>query len=592
MLKRCDVDEKLKWNLKDVCSSEEHLEENFKKFEEYIDGVQKFKGKLKNVDAVCEYFKFCEKYDLVVGLTACYLEMLSSEDVSNEKTKKIIARFEEVCNRIVKASAFVEPELLKLKDDTFKKLIVDKRLKNYKYALERLFASKKHALSEKETIILNEANLAFNQSEIFEQFNSSEVSHGKVKLSDGKTVELTYGLYSQILDTETREVRRKAAKAYSKQLEQFGKTIGTCYLGDVKATRFNAKMHKFKSSLERSLFESDIPEIVYRTLIKNYTENLNYLKRYLLVRKHALKLDNLYGYDMWVSLSKYKPKKSTYNECFDTVLKALNVFGEDYLNILKTARDNRWIDVMETENKTTGAYELGVYGVHPYVLFNFDNTEGYASTIAHELGHAVNSYLSEKNNPYPTSENPIFLAEIASTVNEVLLYKYLIDTSENNKEKQIYYLTEFISMFNGTFFRQANFAKFEEEVHNRVDANIPTSVFDVNNIYLKLVKEYNQGVIETSKKAEIAYQSVPHFYRPFYVYKYATGIISAINIVCNILENKNYIKNYFEFLSAGSKQNPIDTLKLAKVDLSLDETYKKAFNFVNTYLTKLENLTK
>jgi len=595
LLKRSEVDNKLKWlPITSLLISSRPLvpEKYFAGFEEYIKGIQKFKGKLKNADAVVECYRFCEKFHNAEIRVEAYIELLYSLDITDKRTQSLLSRLGEIDNRMSNASAFIEPELLKLSDEKLKELINDKRLSDYKYATERLLASKKHILSEQQEILLNNASQAFVYRDIYDQFSDSEVSHGSVKLSNGKTVKLTYGIYNKILETETREVRRNAAKAYSKQMLDFYKTIGSCYLGSFKSDSFFAKAKKFNSCLEQSLFGSNIPEVVYKTLIKNYENNLGYLKRYFLIRKNALKLDKLYSYDMWVSLSKYTPKTVTYNECFDIVLKALSVFGDNYLNILKTAKNNNWIDVMETENKTTGAFECEVYGVHPYVLLNFDHSESYASTIAHELGHAVNAYLSSENNAYITSSNPIFLAEIASTVNEVLLYNYLIEQSKNDKEKQIYYLTELIGLFNGTFFRQANFSKFEEIVHQRIDNGESTSIFDLSDIYLELSKEYGQGVLEVSKNAHCGYQGVPHFYRAFYVYKYATGIISAINIVVNILEDKNYINNYFKFLSAGCKQSPMETLKLAKIDLTSDECYKKAFSFVDKVLTKLEELTK
>lgn len=590
MLKRETVETKYKWNLTHIYKNEAEVEEAFKAMDEYAEGITQFRGTLNSAEAILKCYNFCEKYNQKIEVLSAYILFKESEDESNKQAKTLSNRFSVKYTNICNASAFVETEILKNKDADLKKIIADPRLADFSYGLSELYKKKKHILPEKEEILINNACRAFDYNDIFNQFNAVEVDRGSVKLDNGKTVKITPEGYSNILSTQSRETRKAAYEANGAWKKNFFRTIGSTYLGSVKADSFDAKAHKYASSLESSLSGCDIPEEVYKTLLYNYTKYLPVLKRYFKIRKNVLGVNKLYVYDCYVGLGKYKPKKISYEDCYNIVLDALSVFGDEYINILKTARDNRWIDVFETENKHTGAYMCECYGVHPYVLFNFSGLEDYATTIAHELGHAVNSYKLCTSNRYSGSGNPIFLAEIASTVNEILMNCYLIDHAAT-KEKKIYYLNELITMFNGTFYRQTMFAKFEEAAHAKVDADEPISVYDLNDIYAACRKEHNCGVVETTEIDKLEYLGIPHFYRSFYVYKYATGVIAAINIVLNILADKNYIDSYFKFLSATSNQSPLSALSIAKVDMTKNETYDRALKFISEKVDELAKLT-
>ncbi len=588
MLDRKDVSDKYKWNLQDIYATEEAFEKDFKKYEQFAEDIKKFKNTLNTAQNLDAYFKFLEKNNIYIDKLFSYAYLLESEDISKEHAQVLLKRLEVVNRKITIEN--VGFEITKLKTSKLKEFANDPLLSYKKNYFEDLIEDKKHILSEKEEKVINSLSDTYLYEEIFDQFNDSELDYGKVKLSCGEVLKLTPENVETILRTEPREVRKKAVQKFFKERNRFQRTIGTNYLGAVKTCVAHAKIYKYKSALEQALKAEKVPTKVYKNLIKNYTFGLPLFKRYNLLRKKILGYAELHNYDTSVPLSSYKPKKATYEECYQTVIKALSVFGENYTNVLKEAFNNRWIDVMETNNKTTGAYMSGSFAVHPYVLLNFNGMEDYASTIAHELGHAVNSYFTCKNNRFFDSNNPIFLAEIASTVNEVLLNYYLIEQNKDNKEKQIFYLTEMLDLFVGTFFVQTKFAKFEEEVHRRIEQDEPLTVSDINKIYENVTKEYNQGVIVTDKNSGLGYLSIPHFYYHFYVYKYATGIISAINIVSNILQDKNYIKAYIKFLSSGTKLKTMETLKLAKIDLENDEAYKIAFKFIEDILSRLEKL--
>ena len=400
-------------------------------------------------------------------------------------------------------------------------------------------------------------------------------------------VELTRGMYSKLIEDEDREKRKEAYKAYYQPYLQLKNSIASTLSGAIKNNVTLAKIRKYPSALEKGLFGDKVPKEVYENLIQTTKDHIAPLHQYTKMRKEKLGLDELRQYDMSVPLvSGVKPKIS-YEEAYDTMLKALAPLGEDYLQILKEFRDSRYIDVRETPGKRSGAYNLGVYGVHPYILLNHQDDLDSLFTLVHECGHGVHSKLSSQYQPQISARYSIFVAEVASTVNEVLLIYYLLEHEKEEAMKK-HLLNHFIDQFKGTFFTQVMFAEFEKKTHEMSEQGLPLNVEVFNETYESLFREYNGDEIVFDEEVKFGWSRIPHFYRPFYVYKYATGYASAIHLATKIFAgDEETIKSYLEFLKSGSSDDPLELLKKTGVDLTtpvpIENALKKFAQLVDEF---------
>ncbi|MBO5926320.1 MAG: oligoendopeptidase F family protein [Clostridia bacterium] len=407
---------------------------------------------------------------------------------------------------------------------------------------------------------------------------------------DGKKVKITGATYSLLLQNPNREVRKKAFKSYYNAYNKVLNTITAVYQGNVDKNVFFSKIRKFKSCLDRALFYEEVDKSVYLNLIKSVHDSLPLMHRYIADRKQILNYD-INMYDLYVPLVENADLKLDYEEAFELVKEGLKPLGSDYLKLLDRAKNERWIDVYENDGKRSGAYSVSVYKLkHPYVLLNHTKTTHSVFTIAHELGHAIHSYKSNQVQPITTADYRIFVAEVASTVNEILLIKHLIATSKDNKIKK-YFLSYYLDTIRTTLYRQTMFAEFEHKAHLKAENGEALTKEDLNKIYLSLNKKYYGKAVKSDKEISFEWARIPHFYSAFYVYKYATGIISAIAIAERILNNEpNAVKDYFNFLSSGSKDKPVELLKIAGVDLTNVNTYKTAFKSFEDALNEFEKL--
>ena len=408
--------------------------------------------------------------------------------------------------------------------------------------------------------------------------NNADIRFGEVTGENGEKVELTRGMYSKLIDDEDREIRREAYKAYYKPYVESKNTIASTLSAAIKNNVTMAKIRHYPSALEKGLFGDMVPKEVYENLIKATRNNIAPLHRYSQLRKGKLELDELRQYDLNAPLVQGVRKVIPYEEAFETMLRALAPLGEDYLQILKVFKEARFIDVRETPGKRSGAYNLGIYGAHPFILLNHQDDLDSLFTLVHECGHGVHSKLSSENQPQITAGYSIFVAEVASTVNEVLLIKYLLK-NETDEGVRKHLLNHFIDQFKGTFFTQVMFAEFEKTTHELAEQGKPLNVEVFNGIYESLFREYNGDVILFDDEVKFGWTRIPHFYRPFYVYKYATGFASAIHLATKISEGEQKtLESYLKFLKSGSSDYPLELLKKTGVDLTTPAPIENALN--------------
>ena len=582
------VAEKYQWNTGDVFLNDEAWEEAFRKLEKTDFG--KYKGTLNCAENVLKYFKAEEDYEVALLRVYLYAHMKHDEDVGNTKYSSCFARVMTLFARVGAETAFATPELTALPEEKLREFAADKRLTDYDYFFTRLIAEKKHVLSEGEERILAKAEESLNLSnEVFEMIDNAELDLPEIEM-DGKTMRLSHGLYSVIVNGKDREKRKEAFEKYYSAYQKKLGTIAATYYGNVKRDIFYKNVRKYSSCLEMALFGEDVDEKVYRNLIESVNEATPVMHRYMAVRKKTLGYDEMHMYDIYPSLVEDAELRLSYEEAYELVLKGLSPLGVIYAGLLKRGRDERWIDVMETEGKKSGAYSIGIYGNHPFVLLNYQQTTHDVFTIAHEMGHSIHSYFSNEMQPYSKSDYKIFVAEVASTVNEVLLLKYLLKTTTDEKLKK-YLINYFLDMIRTTLFRQTQFAQFEEEAHAMAERGEPLNKDNLTELYYGLNKKYYGDAVTHDEQIGIEWARIPHFYHSFYVYKYATGITAAVAIANKILaEGEPAVKNYFEFLSSGCKTDPVSLLKIAGADLSKKETFSSIMKEFENALNEFERM--
>lgn len=550
----------------------------YEKVEKAID-FKKYEGKLGDK----EQFKKCydELYDAIgeLELLAVYASMRHDEDARVSEFNALLSKVDALEVKFSAETAFIVPELTALDEKILKDYIADPDLKDYDYELKDVIKSKKHVLGKEAEEVLAMGGQVYGAfSNIFGMINNADLPFPEITV-DGKKVKLTHGTYSVMVQSPNREVRKKAFKAFYKAFHGLLNTIAANYIANVNKDVYLAKVRKYESCLEKALDGEDVSPKVYENLIKSVDKGLKTLHKYVATRKKILGVKQMHMYDIYTPLVENAELKLDYEDAFLKVKEGLKPLGEEYGKLLQKAHDEGWIDVCETEGKRSGAYSISVYKCpHPYVLLNYQQTTNDIFTIAHELGHAMHSYFSEKNQPQAKANYRIFVAEVASTVNEVLLLKYMLKTTTDKKLKK-YLLNYYMDMIKSTLFRQTQFAEFEAIAHSAAEKGIPLTKDFLNEEYLKLNKKYYGRSIVSDEEISYEWARIPHFYRAFYVYKYATGITSAISIAERIYnEGQPAVDDYFKFLSSGGSDSPVELLKLAGVDLTKKDAFDAAMS--------------
>lgn len=589
-LNRNDVPSHLKWNLSEIVDGEKGFTVIESEILSKLD-FSKFEGKLADENVLLECLRYMDDLEIKLEILGVYAMMYRDVDTRNSDANALNSRVDNLFVKYSSAVSFVTPEITALPEEKLKAIIADERFKDYDYQLEQMLKSKPHVLSRDCENILSLGGQVFGGfQEIFTMINNADLAFPEIEVN-GEKIRLSHGMYSVCMDSKDRKVRETAFKAFYKAFRDVLNTITATYAGNVNKDVFLTKARKYNSCLERALENEDVPAEVYKNLLKYVNGALPTLHKYVKDRKETLGYDEMHMYDMYVSLVEDAELKLPYEEAFKLVKKGLAPLGEDYGKLLQKAHDEGWIDVEETEGKRSGAYSVGVYGIeHPYVLLNYQPTTHDVFTIAHELGHSMHSYKSDAAQPKSKADYKIFVAEVASTVNEVLLLKYLLKNSTDVKLKK-YLCSYYLEMIRTTIFRQTMFAEFEYIAHDSAEKGIPLTKDYLNDEYLKLNKKYYGDAVVSDDEIAYEWARIPHFYNSFYVYKYATGLISAISIAERIYsEGDKAVEDYFRFLSSGASDGPVELLKLAGVDLTKKDAYEAMVKSFETTLAEFESL--
>lgn len=589
-LNRNDVPSHLKWNLSEIVDGEKGFTVIENKILSKLD-FSKFEGKLADENVLLECLRYMDDLEIKLEILGVYAMMYRDVDTRNSDANALNSRVDNLFVKYSSAVSFVTPEITALPEEKLKAIIADERFKDYDYQLKQMLKSKPHVLSRDCENILSLGGQVFGGfQEIFTMINNADLAFPEIEVN-GEKIKLSHGMYSVCMDSKDRKVRETAFKAFYKAFRDVLNTITATYAGNVNKDVFLTKARKYNSCLERALENEDVSAEVYKNLLKYVNGALPTLHKYVKDRKETLGYDEMHMYDMYVSLVEDAELKLPYEEAFKLVKKGLAPLGEDYGKLLQKAHDEGWIDVEETEGKRSGAYSVGVYGIeHPYVLLNYQPTTHDVFTIAHELGHSMHSYKSDAAQPKSKADYKIFVAEVASTVNEVLLLKYLLKNSTDVKLKK-YLCSYYLEMIRTTIFRQTMFAEFEYIAHDSAEKGIPLTKDYLNDEYLKLNKKYYGDAVVSDDEIAYEWARIPHFYNSFYVYKYATGLISAISIAERIYsEGDKAVEDYFRFLSSGASDGPVELLKLAGVDLTKKDAYEAMVKSFETTLAEFESL--
>ena len=587
MKKRSQIDNRYKWDTTHIYATEDELNKDIEYIKNKIKEVESYKGKLNNKKDILDFYTLCDSINKIEEKAFAYVYLNHSENLETQKYVQLTNILESINSQLSVASSFEESEMLANGEEFLESLLKDNDFKNYHLGIKELIRNSKHVLTEaEETIISKAGSFMGGFSNVFDNIDALDVKFNDFEVA-GKKYKVNNSNIGLLLENKDSRVRENAFKNLHNGYMNLQNTISTNYIESVKTDKFLADVYKYGGCLDVALNGDNLPSEVYTNLIKQVNNNTKYLHEYLRLRKKALKLNTLKYSDLRVSIVDYS-KKYTYDEMFETMYNALQPMGEEYLRVVKEAVNNRWIDVYPTEGKDTGGYCLGVYGTHPYIMLNTVDNQDSMFTLAHEMGHAMHSYLSDKHQPHELSDYPIFLAEIASTTNEVLLIKYLYANAKSKKEK-IYLLDKYISMFRTTIFRQTMFAEFEHFAHVKAENNEPLSKEVLVKEYERLNKVYHGSAVKPCKEINYEWLRIPHFYRAYYVYKYATGLTSAICIASRILKGED-VDKYITFLSSGGSDYPHEILKKINIDLTTSTPYEIAFGEMKWAINELKKV--
>lgn len=585
-MNREKIEEKYKWKLEDLYENKEEYDKDLIKLSELVDEFEKYKGKiLENDNTLLETLLLDEKIDMLTNKLYVYANMKLHEDTRVGVNQELAGNLDITLANINERISFFVPELLE-KDYSYVEKLIEKndKLERFKFLLEVIFNEKDHILSKEiEALMSRTGNILSIPDNVFSNLNDADLVFGEIKDENGKNVELTKANYYIYSLSKDRRVRKEAFETLYKKYKELNNTFATIMNSNLQVTTFLTKTRKYSSPLNLYLDSNKIDENIYYDLIKTVNKNLDKMYKYMKLRKDVLKLDELHMYDMSVKLTEDSEKEYTFEDAKKIVLDALAPLGTNYIKDLENAFNSNWCDVYENRGKHSGAYSWGCYNAHPYVLLNYQSKYNDVSTLAHEMGHALHRYYSNKNQDYYYSDNAIFVAEIASTVNETLLNLYMLD-KENEKMKKLI-INELLDDIKNTIYRQTMFAEFELTIHNMSFNGETLNNEKLNNIYYDLIKKYHGENVICDEYIKYEWSRIPHFYTPFYVYQYATGLSIAISIATRIYNGDAEMKDkYLEFLKSGSNDYP--TNLVSKMGINISESVNSALNTFNDLIEK------
>lgn len=589
--KRSEVKVEDTWNLSDMYATDAAWEAELVEIKEKSEELVKLEGKVKesakNLLALLELSADIEQK---ISLAFNYAERLYDEDTGNNAHQAMVAKVMSLYAEIGSKAAFADPEILDIDEETLEAFYKEEpALELYRKQIAEIQRLKAHRLSaEMEKLVALTMEMSQTPSDTFGLLNNADMTFPEVKDENGEMVRLTNGRFVPMLECADRNVRKEAFEKYYGEYKKFLNTYASLYNGQVKQQIFYAKARKYDSTLVAAVDANNVSPVVYKNLVDTVNKNLDKLHRYVKLRKKYLGLDELHMYDIYTPMISDVAKKYTFDEAKAMVLEALKPLGEEYVAKVKEGFDNRWIDVYENQGKRSGAYSAGAFGTHPYVLLNYNGSLDNVFTLIHEMGHAMHSYYSNENQPFIYSQYRIFVAEVASTCNEVLLLEYLLKNTTDEKERA-YLLNHYMDMFKGTLFRQTQFAEFEMRTNQMVEEGEGLNADNLSKLYHEMnAKYYGPDMISDD---EIAYEwaRIPHFYYNFYVYQYATSFSAAVAIAHDILrDGAPVVEKYKAFLSGGCSEAPVELLRKVGVDLESAEPIQSALDVMAEVLDEME----
>uniref|UniRef100_UPI0039ECF1DB oligoendopeptidase F n=1 Tax=Clostridium perfringens TaxID=1502 RepID=UPI0039ECF1DB len=590
--RRDEIPESDKWRIDKIYETPAKWNEELNNLKEEAPKLKDFEGKLGNKEDLKAFLLLNEKLSRKLGKLYVYAHMRSHEDTSNPEMQSLVNKIDPYSAEFSSYTAYFVPEILSLKEGTIENFInEDKDLEQYKIYFEMILNEKPHILSkEVESVLASVSDCLGAPESIYSMLTNSDMTFGEILDESGRKVELSEGNYNSFIKSKDRKVREAAFKLLFGTYKKYENTLATSLSSSIKNFVFESKIRKYNSSLEASLKPNNIPVEVYYNALKTVDENMDALHRYVRIKKKLLNLDEIHMYDLYVPVIECKKEHLEYKDAISLVEEGLKPLGKEYLDIFNKGISEGWIDVYENKGKRSGAYSWGSYDTMPYVLLNYNYELNDASTLAHEMGHSIHSYYTRKTQPYIYGDYSLFCAEVASTTNEILLIHHLIE-KETDKNKKLYLINQELEQIRTTVFRQLMFAEFELKTHEAIENGESLTSEVLCKMWKDLNIKYFGEDMNVDEEISIEWARIPHFYSDFYVYQYATGYAAASSFANSILsKGEEAVEKYKGFLKAGGSMYPIDTLKMAGVDMTTAKPLKDTFNRFNELLDMLEEI--
>lgn len=590
---REEVAEASTWDLTKIFADDAAFEVSFKEVQEELSKADSYKGTLKDGGAAflaaLEYvLDFSRKFETIY----VYSHLKNDQDTANTTYQALYARASSLAAQAGEAISWFEPEVLTLSDETIWGYFDEEpKLAEYRHFVKQIIDNRDHVLpAEQEALLAGAGEIFGSPSSTFAVLNNADLVFPTIDGENGEKIQLSHGVYGQLMESTNREVREAAFKGLYSVYEQFRNTFASTLSTNVKSHNYKAKVRKYASAREAALSNNHIPESVYDTLVDVVNKNLPLLHRYMELRKRLLKVDELHMYDVYTPLLGEATISYTYDQAVEKAIEALAPMGEEYMAVVKEAFNNRWIDVVENKGKRSGAYSSGAYDTLPYILMNWHDTLDQLYTLVHEMGHSVHSYFTRSNQEYVYGDYSIFLAEIASTTNENILTEHLLET-ESDPRVRAYVLNHYLDGFKGTVFRQTQFAEFEHFMHVEDAKGTPLTSEFLSESYGELNKKYYGDALTDDPEIRLEWSRIPHFYYNYYVFQYSTGFSAAAALSAKILnEGPEALEHYLNYLKAGSSDYPIEVMKKAGVDMTQATYIEDAMKTFEARLDELEAL--
>ena len=587
-MERSQVEERLKWDTSSIYKDDEGFYEDIEKVKKLADKLKEFKGKIaSDLETFKKFLKLEEEFSRTIEKAYVYSHLRNDEDTrvtKYQEMNQVASNTLASCSQVL---SFISPELLSTDRSTIDEYLKDEEISYLSHHFDDIFRYKDHTLDEKsEMIIASYSKLSNNPTSTYMVFNNADLTFPSVN-KDGEEIEISDANFTTLQEDKDRDFRREVYEKYYKTYKQFSNTLASTLDGEVTSHNVEAKLRNFKSARQMSLYKNNLPEEIYDNLLEVVHENADIHRDYTTLRKEFLGVDDLGFHDIYVPLVKDYDRVIEFDEAKEIVLEAIKPLGEEYVRVAREGFESRWFDVCPNKGKRSGAYSSGSYDTQPYILLNHTNTINDLFTIAHELGHSMHSYYTRSNQPYEYGSYSIFLAEIASTTNELLLLDYMLNNSQSEAEKS-YLLNYFVNQFKSTVFRQTMFAEFEHEVNKLVEADEPIPAERLSKIYGDLNRELFGDDIDVDEYISTEWARIPHFYMFYYVFQYATGFMSAVALSQKILKGTDEDrKAYLDYLKAGRSEYPLDVLKKAGVDMTTKAPMQEAMDVARDALKNL-----